>query len=95
MPHDIAPTGTAHEIASLLHWNEQGLIPVIAQQHDTGEVLMFAWATREAVEKTAPTATATACCISSMPPVRPATSCAARASAIASMAMAAYTATSR
>ena len=59
MPHDIIPIGTAHEIASLLHWNEQGLIPVIAQQHDTGEVLMFAWATREAVEKTLATRLAT------------------------------------
>lgn len=59
MPHDIAPTGTPHEISSILHWNEQGLIPVIAQQHDTGEVLMFAWATREAVEKTLATKLAT------------------------------------
>jgi phosphoribosyl-AMP cyclohydrolase len=29
-----------------------GLIPAIAQQHDTGEVLMMAWMNREAVEET-------------------------------------------
>jgi phosphoribosyl-AMP cyclohydrolase len=29
-----------------------GLVPAIAQQHDTGEVLMFAWMNREAVEVT-------------------------------------------
>jgi phosphoribosyl-AMP cyclohydrolase len=29
-----------------------GLVPAIAQQHDTGEVLMVAWMNREAVEVT-------------------------------------------
>ena len=29
-----------------------GLIPVIAQQHDSGEVLMLAWMNREAIEET-------------------------------------------
>jgi phosphoribosyl-AMP cyclohydrolase len=29
-----------------------GLIPVIAQDHGSGEVLMFAWMNREAVERT-------------------------------------------
>jgi phosphoribosyl-AMP cyclohydrolase len=52
MPADIAPTGLPGEWPSLLRWNDQELIPVIAQQHDTGEVLMFAWANREAVQKT-------------------------------------------
>lgn len=33
-------------------FNEQGLIPVIAQQHDTGEVLMLAWMNRQALEQT-------------------------------------------
>ena len=59
MPHDIAPTGAPGEIENLLTWNDQGLIPVIAQQHDTGEVLMFAWATREALAKTLATGKAT------------------------------------
>jgi phosphoribosyl-AMP cyclohydrolase len=34
-------------------WDEQGLVPVIAQDAKTGEVLMFAWMNREALEKTA------------------------------------------
>ncbi len=59
MPHDITPTGTADEIRGLLHWNDAGLVPVIAQQHDTGEVLMFAWATHEALAKTLTSRTAT------------------------------------
>ena len=31
-------------------WNEQGLVPVIAQDADTGVVLMFAWMNREALQ---------------------------------------------
>ncbi|MEW6165303.1 MAG: phosphoribosyl-AMP cyclohydrolase [Pseudomonadota bacterium] len=34
-------------------WDEQGLVPAIAQDARTGEVLMFAWMNREALEKTA------------------------------------------
>ena len=36
-----------------IKWDEQGLVPVIAQDAATGEVLMFAWMNREALEKTA------------------------------------------
>ena len=36
-------------------WDEQGLVPAIAQDAQTGEVLMFAWMNREALEKTAQT----------------------------------------
>lgn len=35
-----------------LAFNEDGLIPAIAQQHDTNEVLMMAWMNRESVEET-------------------------------------------
>lgn len=35
-----------------LRFDENGLIPAIAQQHDTGEVLMVAWMNRAAVEET-------------------------------------------
>lgn len=35
-----------------LSFNADGLIPVIAQQHDTGEVLMLAWMNREALDET-------------------------------------------
>ncbi len=35
-----------------LRFNADGLIPAIAQQHDTGEVLMLAWMNQAAVEET-------------------------------------------
>ena len=34
-------------------WDAQGLVPVIAQEKSTGDVLMFAWMNREALQKTA------------------------------------------
>lgn len=37
---------------STLIYDDRGLLPVIAQQHDTGEVLMLAWMNAEAVAKT-------------------------------------------
>lgn len=40
------------EALSNLKYNEAGLIPAIAQQHDTGEVLMMAWMNRAAIEET-------------------------------------------
>ncbi|GAA0620267.1 phosphoribosyl-AMP cyclohydrolase [Thalassospira tepidiphila] len=45
-------TGSNALIADKLKFNENGLIPVIAQQHDTGEVLMMAWMNRDAVLET-------------------------------------------
>ena len=44
-------TSTAPDTLSP-NWNEQGLIPVIAQEADTGEVLMLAWMNAEALEQT-------------------------------------------
>jgi len=35
-----------------LRWNAEGLVPAIAQQHDSGEVLMMAWMNREALDET-------------------------------------------
>lgn len=35
-----------------IHFNPDGLVPAIAQQHDTGEVLMLAWMNRDAVRAT-------------------------------------------
>ena len=35
-----------------LTFDERGLIPVVAQDVDTGEVLMLAWATRATLERT-------------------------------------------
>ncbi|WP_374486296.1 phosphoribosyl-AMP cyclohydrolase [Zoogloea sp.] len=36
-----------------LAWDKDGLIPAIAQDAETGDVLMFAWMNREALAKTA------------------------------------------
>lgn len=36
-----------------IRWDEQGLVPVIAQEASTGDVLMFAWMNREALQRTA------------------------------------------
>ncbi|MDA8258899.1 MAG: phosphoribosyl-AMP cyclohydrolase [Betaproteobacteria bacterium] len=38
-----------------LLWDEQGLVPAIAQDAVTGEVLMFAWMNRESLALTAAT----------------------------------------
>ncbi len=35
-----------------IDFDQDGLVPAIAQQHDTGEVLMMAWMTRESVRET-------------------------------------------
>jgi phosphoribosyl-AMP cyclohydrolase len=40
------------EMLDALAWNADGLIPAIAQQHDSGEVLMLAWMNREALAET-------------------------------------------
>ncbi|THJ36001.1 phosphoribosyl-AMP cyclohydrolase [Lampropedia aestuarii] len=34
-------------------WDDKGLVPVIAQEKGTGDVLMFAWMNREALAQTA------------------------------------------
>lgn len=38
-----------------VNWDANGLVPVIAQEHDTGKVLMFAWMNRDALAQTAQT----------------------------------------
>ena len=35
-----------------IKWDDQGLLPAIAQDHETGEVLMVAWMNREALRLT-------------------------------------------
>lgn len=32
-----------------IKWTDDGLVPVIAQDHQTGEILMFAWMNRESL----------------------------------------------
>lgn len=41
-----------------VNWTDDGLVPVIAQEAGTGQVLMFAWMNREALKLTAATNTA-------------------------------------
>ena len=36
-----------------ISWDDNGLVPVIAQEASSGDVLMFAWMNREALQKTA------------------------------------------
>jgi phosphoribosyl-AMP cyclohydrolase len=43
---------SADPILSAIRFDANGLVPAIAQQHDTGEVLMMAWMNREAVLET-------------------------------------------
>ncbi|MCU0971103.1 MAG: phosphoribosyl-AMP cyclohydrolase [Gammaproteobacteria bacterium] len=49
------PVGAGLPLSQVLDglpWNADGLLPAIAQQQDTGEVLMMAWMNREALEET-------------------------------------------
>ena len=39
-------------VLDAIAWNGDGLVPAIAQQHDSGEVLMMAWMSRDAVAET-------------------------------------------
>ncbi|MEK9678926.1 MAG: phosphoribosyl-AMP cyclohydrolase [Rhodospirillaceae bacterium] len=43
---------TIRTVLETLSFNADGLIPAIAQQHDTGEVLMMAWMNRDSIETT-------------------------------------------
>ncbi|MEM7190832.1 MAG: phosphoribosyl-AMP cyclohydrolase [Pseudomonadota bacterium] len=40
------------ELLSEIDFDRNGLVPAIAQQHDTGEILMMAWMNRDAVTET-------------------------------------------
>ena len=42
----------AAAVLAALSFNDDGLVAAVAQQHDTGEVLMLAWMNREAVRET-------------------------------------------
>lgn len=52
---ETAKSGDKYPVEQLLdalRWNSDGLLPAIAQQHDSGEVLMMAWMNRESLEET-------------------------------------------
>ena len=44
--------GPVPAVLATLKFNADGLVPAIAQQHDSGEVLMMAWMNAEAVAET-------------------------------------------
>ena len=47
----ITPTPTVSWLKHI-RWDSKGLVPVIAQEQGTNDVLMFAWMNREALQKT-------------------------------------------
>ena len=67
MPADLPPAGRRvapepsldPELAALLKRDERGLFPAVAQQWDTGEVLMLGWMDDEALRRTLATGRAT------------------------------------
>lgn len=50
-----APPALPAALGDALAFDAHGLIPAIAQQHDTGEVLMVAWMNRQALAETVAT----------------------------------------
>ena len=46
------PPAAIDKMLAAIQFDAQGLVPAIAQQHDTGEVLMMAWMDRDAVAET-------------------------------------------
>ena len=40
------------DVSASLRFDSAGLVAAIAQQHDTGEVLMVAWMSRDSIEET-------------------------------------------
>lgn len=43
---------TSSTASQQINWNEQGLVPAIAQSAQDGKILMVAWMNREALEQT-------------------------------------------
>ena len=48
----MTPPDTAPTLFDQISFDAAGLVPVIAQQYDTGEILMVAWMNRDAVGET-------------------------------------------
>lgn len=46
------PVVTRGELPGAVRFNDDGLVPVVVQEHDTREVLMLAWMDREAIQRT-------------------------------------------
>lgn len=52
MDYPVDDPAARARLIEAIRFDARGLVPCIAQQHDSGEVLMMAWMTREAVEET-------------------------------------------
>jgi phosphoribosyl-AMP cyclohydrolase len=52
MSEDATTPPLPSALAAALAFDARGLIPAIAQQHDSGEVLMMAWMNRAAIAET-------------------------------------------
>ncbi|MCG8315553.1 MAG: phosphoribosyl-AMP cyclohydrolase [Pseudomonadales bacterium] len=50
--HPKGSSFDSNEAIESLKFNDDGLVPAIAQQHDSGEVLMMAWMNKSAIEET-------------------------------------------
>jgi phosphoribosyl-AMP cyclohydrolase len=48
----VASPNARARLLDTIRFDLRGLVPVVSQQHDTGEVLMLAWMNREAVDET-------------------------------------------
>jgi phosphoribosyl-AMP cyclohydrolase len=51
-PQTTSAAGATDQILAAIRFDANGLVPAIAQQHDTGELLMMAWMNAEAVRET-------------------------------------------
>jgi phosphoribosyl-AMP cyclohydrolase len=49
---EVPVTDAIERALGAIKFGQDGLVPAIAQQHDTGEVLMLAWMNRDAVRAT-------------------------------------------
>ncbi|SDK82060.1 phosphoribosyl-AMP cyclohydrolase [Franzmannia pantelleriensis] len=48
---DIGHSVELEALLAAVKWNDDGLVPAIAQQHDSGEVLMMAWVNETALRE--------------------------------------------
>lgn len=51
-PSPWHPLADGEALHAQVRYDTNGLVPAVAQQHDTGEVLMVAWMTRESLDET-------------------------------------------
>ena len=51
----VSPPSATAALLPALKFDRDGLVPALAQQHDSGEVLMLAWMNREAIDETVTT----------------------------------------